>query len=120
MNNSSPEANTFIDNYRQAMSDQYQAAQDELKQQRSNDYAVLMGNANKGGVMYSNFPERSKIKYDAQTYYPNLVKSYNTYQTGLDKLRSNVVNYQNQIQSLNDAIADLNKDEPKVISQSYY
>ena len=114
----SDQANTFINNYRQALSDQYQSAQNELKQQRTNDYASIMGAANKAGSMYSNFPERQKVQYDTKTYYPGLTKAYTSYQTGLNKLRTNVANYQNQIKSLDEAIADLNQDN--VISSSYY
>lgn len=111
-------ANTFIDNYRKSMEEQYQSAQDLLKQQRSNEHANLMSNANKAGSLYSNLPERAKIQYDAQNYYPSLNKAFTTYQTGLDKLRNNVANYQNKIKSLDEAIADINGDN--IIGSDYY
>lgn len=99
----------FYQNYRDSLDKQVQAAQQNLDQQRRNDQQNIMSAANYGGMMYSNLPERSKIQYDTQTYMPNKVKLQQTYQTGLDKLRSNIVNYQNSIASIQKAIADLNE-----------
>lgn len=98
----------FYQNYRDSLDRQYQSAVQNLDQQRKNNFASIMSGANKVGMMYSNFPERSKIQYDTSTYTPNTTKLYNTYQTGLDKLRSNVLNYQNSIKDIQDAIATLN------------
>jgi hypothetical protein len=67
-----------------------------------------MSGANKAGMMYSNFPTRSKIQYDMGTYTPAQNKIFTTYQTGLDSLRNNIVKYQNSIKDIQDAIAHLN------------
>jgi len=98
----------FYQNYRDSLDRQYQTGVANLDQQRANDQTSIMSNANRMGAMYSNFPQRDKIKYDAQTYQPNLVKLYQGYQTGLQKLRQNMVNYQNSIRSIQDAINELN------------
>ena len=100
--------NEFIQNYRNAMGDQLAAEQAQINQQRANDFSTMMSNANVAGALYSNFPARDKIKYDTKTYYPALVKTQQTYQTGLDKLRSNAVNIANTIKSLQEKISDLN------------
>lgn len=99
---------SFYQNYRDSLDRQYQTGVANLDQQRKNDQTSIMSNANRMGAMYSNFPQRDKIKYDAQTYQPNLVKLYQGYQTGLQKLRQNMVNYQNSIRSIQDAINELN------------
>lgn len=99
---------SFYQNYRDSLDRQYQTGVANLDQQRRNDQTSIMSNANRMGAMYSNFPQRDKIKYDASTYQPNLVKLYQGYQTGLDKLRQNMVNYQNSIRSIQDAINELN------------
>lgn len=101
--------NTFVENYRKALGQQYDAGVAALEQQRRNDQQAIMAGANKAGMLYSNFPERSKIQYDTQTYYPGLIKARQSYQSGLDKLRANVINLYNQNKSINEAIADLNQ-----------
>lgn len=98
----------FYQNYRDSLDRQYQTGIANLDQQRRNDQTSIMSNANRMGAMYSNFPQRDKIKYDTGTYQPNLVKLYQGYQTGLQKLRQNMVNYQNSIKSIQDAINELN------------
>lgn len=98
----------FYQNYRDSLDRQYQTSLANLDQQRRNDQASIMSNANRMGAMYSNFPQRDKIRYDTGTYQPNLVKLYQGYQTGLQKLRQNMVNYQNSIKSIQDAINELN------------
>lgn len=98
----------FIKNYRESLSRQNASAMQNLAQQRINDQRSIMSNANRMGMLYSNFPARDKLIYDQQTYLPNMVKLQQSYQTGLDKLRSNIVNYQNSIKDIQDAIADLN------------
>lgn len=98
----------FYQNYRDSLDRQYQTGVANLDQQRRNDYASIMSGANKMGMMYSNFPQRDKIKYDTQSYRPNLVKLYQGYSTGLDKLRQNMVNYQNTAKSIQEAIDELN------------
>lgn len=99
---------SFYQNYRDSLDRQLQTAQQNLEQQRRNQQQAIMSGANAAGMMYSNFPERAKIQFDTETYTPNVVKLQQTYQTGLDKLRSNIVNYQNSISQIQKAIADLN------------
>ena len=99
----------FITQYRDSLERQRDLGNQNLDNTRRNDFAQIMGNANTSGMMYSNFPERTKIQYDTTTYMPNQTKIQNTYQTGLDKLRTNVVSLSNQLKNINDAISDLNK-----------
>ena len=99
---------SFYQNYRDSLDRQYQSATQSLDQQRKNDYATIMSGANKAGMMYSNFPQRSKIQYDMSNFQPTQIKLHNTYQTGLDKLRSNIASYQNSIADIQEAIAHLN------------
>jgi hypothetical protein len=101
--------NTFISNYRKALGAQYDAQMAALNQQRTNDYAGIMGGANKAGMLYSNFPTRSKVQYDTQTFYPSAIKARQSYQTSLDKLRSNAIDLYNQNKTIQEAIDDLNK-----------
>lgn len=98
----------FINQYRDALERQRDLSFQNIDNTRRNDFAGIMGAANTAGMMYSNFPQRTKIQYDTSTYMPNQAKIQNTYQTGLDKLRSNVVNLSNQLKNINDAISDLN------------
>lgn len=98
----------FYKNYRESLSSQYETAKNLLEQQRKNAQAQVMSGANKAGMMYSNFPERSKIQYDTETYEPSYRKLHSTYQTGLDTLRSNIVKYQNAIAELQANMANLN------------
>lgn len=99
---------TFYQNYRDSLDRQYQSALQSLNQQRKNAQTSIMSGANKVGMMYSNFPARSKIQYDQQTYQPAHIKLQNTYQTGLDTLRNNILKYQNAIAEIQDNIAHLN------------
>lgn len=98
----------FYQNYRDSLDRQYQSNLQNLGQQRKNAQATIMSSANKAGMMYSNFPERSKVQYDTQTYEPAVVKLNTSYRTGLDTLRENVLNFQNSIEEYKKAIADLN------------
>lgn len=98
----------FYQNYRESLSRQYESALQNLEQQRRNAQTSIMSGANKAGMMYSNFPERSKIQYDMNTYTPTQTKLHTTYQTGLDTLRKNILNYQNSIKDIQDAINTLN------------
>lgn len=99
----------FILQYRDAIERQRDLSTQNIDNQRRNDFAGIMSGANTAGMMYSNFPQRSKIQYDTTTYQPNQVTIQNTYRTGLDKLRSNTLNLYNQLKSINESIADLNK-----------
>lgn len=98
----------FIIAYRDSLQQQRDLANQQLEAQRRNDFTSIMSGANKVGMMYSNFPAREKIKYDTQTYQPNLIKVQQSYQTGLDKLRANTVKMANQLNSINKAIEELN------------
>lgn len=99
----------FINAYRDSLDRQRDLANQNLANNRRNQFQSIMAGANKVGMMYSNFPERAKIQYDTGTYIPAVSKVQSTYQTGLDKLRSNTVNLANQLKTINEAIDDLNK-----------
>lgn len=98
----------FYQNYRDSLDRQYQTAMQSLEQQRKNAQTSIMSGANKAGMLYSNFPARSKIQYDQSTYQPAQIKLQNSYQTGLDTLRNNILKYQNAIAEIQDNIAHLN------------
>ena len=98
----------FYQNYRDSLDRQYQSASQALEQQRKNAQTSIMSGANKVGMLYSNFPMRSKIQYDQNTYQPTLIKLNTTYRTGLDTLRNNILKYQNSIAEIQDSIAHLN------------
>lgn len=98
----------YLQAYRDSLKEQYDAAVANIEQQRDNDFANIMAQANTKGMMFSNFPERSKYQYDTGTYTPNIIKTRQTYQTGLDKLRTTGANLANQIRSIEEKIADLN------------
>lgn len=99
---------TFYQNYRDSLDRQYQASLQNLEQQRKNAQTSIMSGANKAGMLYSNFPARAKIQYDQETYQPAQIKLQNSYQTGLDALRNNILKYQNSIAEIQDSIAHLN------------
>lgn len=98
----------FFQNYRDSLDRQYQSAAQSLDQQRKNAQTTIMSGANKAGMLYSNFVPREKIKYDANTYTPAVIKLNTTYRTGLDTLRNNILKYQNSIKDIQDSIAHLN------------
>lgn len=100
---------SFIDEYRDALGVQRDLSLQNLENARRNAYTNTMASANTAGMMYSNFPERAKIQYDTNVYQPGKIKIQNTYQTGLDKLRNNIVDTLNSIADLKDATAALNK-----------
>lgn len=99
---------TFYQNYRDSLDRQYQASLQNLEQQRKNAQTSIMSGANKAGMLYSNFPAKAKIQYDQETYQPAQIKLQNSYQTGLDALRNNILKYQNSIAEIQDSIAHLN------------
>lgn len=101
----------FYKNYRENLSRQYEVSQQDLSQQRRNAQQSIMAGANKAGMLYSNFPQREKIKYDMNTFQPAFIKLFNTYNTGLNSLRTNALKYQNSIKDIQDAIAHLNSLE---------
>ena len=98
----------FYQNYRDSLDRQYQSAVQALDQQRKNAQASIMSGANKVGMLYSNFPTRSKIQYEQGTYQPALIKLNTSYRTGLDTLRNNIAKYQDSIAEIKDSIAHLN------------
>lgn len=102
------EMQDFYKNYRESLSRQYEVAKQNLEQQRRNAQQGIMAGANKSGMLYSNFPQRSKIQYDVGTYQPAALKLNTTYQSGLDSLRNNILKYQNSIAEIQDSIAHLN------------
>lgn len=99
---------SFYQNYRDSLDRQYQTGIQNLDQQRKNAQASIMSGANKAGMMYSNFPARSKVQYDQTTYQPAVIKLQTGYQTGLDSLRNNILKYQNSIAEIQDSINHLN------------
>lgn len=101
--------NDWITNFRKALAAQNEADIKALDTARENAQTTIMSNANRAGLMYSNFPERSKIQYDTQTYYPALIKAQQSYQTSLDKVRQNAIDLFNQNKNIRDAINELNK-----------
>lgn len=103
------EINGFVNAYRDSLERQRDLGMQSLATARRNQFQNIMAGANKAGMLYSNFPERTKIQYDTATYTPAVVTNHQTYQTGLDKLRSNTVNLYNQLVTINEAIADLNE-----------
>lgn len=106
------DVNQFFLSYRDALKNNYDSAISALKQNRRNDHANIMASANRQGLMYSNFPQRAKIQTES-SYLNSLANAHNTYQTGLDKLRSNAVNAYNTIKSYEEAIADLDEATAK-------
>ncbi len=103
------DVNQFVKTYRDILKRQYDAGLANLQNTKRQQDAKIMGSANTAGMMYSNFPQRSKMQYEAQSYTPAVSNLHNTYQTGLDKLRSNAVSTYNQIKSYQEAIKDLNE-----------
>lgn len=102
------ELDPFINAYRDSIERQRDLAMQNLEAARKNDQRTIMSNANVAGALYSNFPQRDKIKYDTQTYLPSQVKIGQSYQTGLQKLRQNIIDTSNQLKTINEAIAELN------------
>ena len=100
--------NEFIDSYRDFMKDSYADNVAQVNKQKREDFASIMSQANKAGMMYSNFPERSKMQYESSTYLPNLSSAFQTYQTGLDKLRSSALGTYNNIKETQAQIDHLN------------
>lgn len=103
------DVNEFYKNYQDALEQQRDLTKQQLEQQRSNDFASIMSNANVQGALYSNFPAREKLKYDVSTYQPGLVKAQQSYQTGLDKLRANALKSWNSIRAIQEKIDDINE-----------
>lgn len=110
------EIKSFYDLYRDSLDYQRDSAFNALKNARRNAHQNIMSSANTAGMMYSNFPERTKYQYDTNTYQPARDKIHSTYMTGLDTLRNNVIDTLNQIAYFRDETAGLNKisDQPNL------
>lgn len=100
--------NDFLRAYRDSLKEQYDSNLSTLLQNKRNNDTAIMSNANRQGLMYSNFPQRAKIRNEAD-YLSNVGKLRSTYQTGLDSLRNNAIDSYNRIKSYEEAIADLNE-----------
>lgn len=100
----------FFENLRDAYKVQYDTQRNLLDEQRRQQQASIMSQANVAGMLYSNFPQRAKIQYDATTYNPTLARLSNTYHTGLNDLRNKGTQLANNLLTMEQAIADLNKD----------
>ena len=98
----------FIKEYRDALGRQRDTTMQSLENARRNAFQGIMGGANTAGMMYSNFPARSKMQYDQSSYMPTLQKLNTGYLTGLDTLRQNILKYQNNIAEIQDSINHLN------------
>lgn len=98
--------NDFLKNYRDTLTNQYGSNVSALNQSKRNTEAQIMSNFNRRGMMYSNLPQREKIKNETN-YLNNLADLHTTYQTGLDKLRNNAVDTYNSIKDIEDQIKDL-------------
>ena len=99
---------SFVKNYRDSLQEQYDSAVANIENQKKLDETSIMSNANVKGSLYSNFPQRDKIKYQTTTYLPNLVSAKNTYQSGIDTLRTKAAELANNITTIEQAIQDLN------------
>ena len=104
----STQVDDFIKAYRESLIKQYDANRAKIDNTKNLYEGNIMASANARGMMYSNFPQRDKLQYQTETYMPNIVNARNTYQTGIDKLRSNAVSVANDIRTIEQAISDLN------------
>ena len=101
--------NPIIKSYRDAAKQMYDNNVSNINQARQNSQTSIMSKANQAGVLHSNFPQRLKMQYDAQTYLPSLAKANDTYQTGLQKIRMSAVDAYNNIKGIQDQIKYLNE-----------
>lgn len=98
----------FFEQYRDAQKVQYDTQKNLLDEQRRQQQASIMSQANTAGMLYSNFPQRTQIQYDTNTYTPALTNLHSSYQSGLDSIRQQGVDLANQIRYYQEAISDLN------------
>lgn len=96
----------YIQRFRDAMTRSRDSSIIELNQQRENDFANIMAQANKAGMLYSNFPARTKTQYNVSTYNPNLIKIQSAYTTGLNDLRNKGVELANYLRGAQESIDD--------------
>lgn len=104
------DANTFLKSYRNSLKNTYDTSVANINNTNRLQNQQIMSGANNRGILYSNIPQKQKIQYQTETYLPALANAQNTYQTGLNTLRENELKYLNKIKSLDEAIADLNKN----------
>ena len=100
---------SFVKNYRDSLKNTYDTTAQNLDATKNRAETSIMAGANRAGTMYSNLPQRSKLQYQADTYLPARASAFSTYSTGLDTLRSNNAELINNIKTLQEKIADLNK-----------
>lgn len=100
----------FFKQYRDATKVQRDTQTNLLEEQRRQQQAGVMSQANTAGMLYSNFPQRSLIQYDTNTYLPAIAKLNTGYLTGLNDLRNKGTQLANNITAIEGAIADLNND----------
>lgn len=100
----------FFRNLADAYKVQYDTQRNLLNEQRKQQQAGIMSQANQAGMLYSNFPQRTQIQYDTNTYMPALAKLNNTYLTGLNDLRNKGTQLANNIITTQEAINDINRD----------
>lgn len=104
------DTDSFFKNLRDSYKVQYDTQRNLLDEQRRQGQASIMSNANIAGMLYSNFPQRSQIQYDTNTYMPALTNLGTTYLTGLNSLRNKGTQLANNVLTIQEAIADLNND----------
>ena len=97
----------FIQNYRQAYDDQYEADKANLENERKLGHTTIMSANNMRGLLHSSFPSIQKLQYDTTTYEPAYTKLGQSYVTGLDTLYNKAAKYYNQIKEYQRKIADL-------------
>lgn len=85
----------------------------QLNQQRNIAHDQMAVGANASGLLFSNLPSTSQIKYDAQTYVPNVAKANQTYLTTMDKIIGKGQQYKQTFDKLNEAIMEANSDLKK-------
>lgn len=100
----------FFKQYRDALKVQRDTQANLLDEQRRQQQAGIMSQANTAGMLYSNFPQRSQIQYDTNTYLPAVAKLNTGYLTGLNDLRNKGTQLANNVVTIQDAISDLNQD----------
>lgn len=98
----------FFEQYRDAQKVQYDTQKNLLDEQRRQQQASIMSQANQAGMLYSSVPTRTLIQYDTNTYLPKLTELRSSYQSGLDSIRQQGVDLANQIRYYQEAMNDLN------------
>lgn len=100
----------YFRNLADAYKVQYDTQRNLLNEQRRQQQAQTMSQVNTAGMAYSNFPQRTMIQYDTNTFMPAYTKLNTTYLTGLDSLRNKGTQLANSIRTTQEAINDLNDD----------